>query len=165
MSEKKPEWFEMAENDEVVTAPKRKSGLNPRPIIALAVSGAIIGAGAILANAEDESPAVAETTSVQTTAATNDPAAPASGSTSGGTTSGGTTSGGSTKSGASGGVQNPNTKSGGIQNPMTKPNRGGDDDGEFEEHRGPRLGGHESGEHEGREHEGREHEGRFGDDD
>ena len=166
MSEKKPEWFEIAENDEVVSTQIKKSGFNPRPVIALAVSGLIIGAGAIFANAEDESPAVAETTNVQTTnASVNEPAA-----TTNGTTASGNTQSGTSQSGSTGGVQNPSTKSGGVQNPNSggssggiqdptkRPNRG-DDDGEFGEHHGPRPGGH------GDEHEGREHEGRFGDDD
>ena len=149
MSEKKPEWFEISESDTPIAPRKARAKFNARPVVALAVSGVIIGAGAIFANAEEETPANAETPAITTTVDNGT----ASGVTTLSNSNGSTSNNSAISAGVANPVSNSSTKSGGIANPattqdrianpMTNGTRGGDDDDEGE-----------FGEHEGREHHG-----------
>jgi hypothetical protein len=61
---KKPEWFQLAESD--VQKPRSK-GKNSLRVLALSIPLIAIGIGVVVAQASDESPAVAETTSIAAT--------------------------------------------------------------------------------------------------
>ena len=62
MSEaKKPEWFEIVESDEPIRRKNHRRSSSIRTVAAFAVTGAIISGGALIANVEDESPAIAQT--------------------------------------------------------------------------------------------------------
>jgi len=69
----KPEWFEMAENDRPSIPGKPSKTL---PIAAVLAAALILGVGAIVAQTQEKTPAVADTSSVQS-AAINDAATPA----------------------------------------------------------------------------------------
>ena len=106
-NEKKPEWFEIVERDQPTQSQQNRPKIFSRPILAVALSGLVIGVGALYASADEESEVVAKapvTTSAKVAAESTQPAA----------------------------VQQPSS---GIQNPMiTEP--GGRGDGDFEEHHG-----------------------------
>lgn len=69
----KPEWFEMAENDRPSIPGKPSKTL---PIAAVLAAALILGVGAIVAQTQEETPAVADTSSAQS-AAISDAATPA----------------------------------------------------------------------------------------
>jgi hypothetical protein len=69
----KPEWFEIAENDQPSIPSKPSKTL---PIAAVLAATLILGVGAIVAQTQEKTPAVADTSSVQS-AAINDAATPA----------------------------------------------------------------------------------------
>ena len=126
MSEaKKPEWFEIVESDQPVQRQKSRRAPSLRTIAAFAITGVVIGAGAFIANAGEESPAQAETT-VGATAI-----APAATSDKSQTASGGSDASVPTA---------PATPRDAIQNPLTQGGRGGD--GDFGD-RHDRRGDHE----------------------
>jgi len=61
----KPEWFEIAENDGPAVPPKASKTL---PLAAVFATALILGVGAVVAQVQEESPAMAvDTASVQTT--------------------------------------------------------------------------------------------------
>jgi len=61
----KPEWFEIAENDGPAVPPKASKTL---PLAAAFATALILGVGAVVAQVQEESPAMAvDTASVQTT--------------------------------------------------------------------------------------------------
>ena len=61
----KPEWFEIAENDGPALPPKASKTL---PLAAVIATALILGVGAVVAQVQEESPAMAvDTASVQTT--------------------------------------------------------------------------------------------------
>ncbi len=71
----KPEWFEISENDGPAVPPKASKTL---PFAAVIATALILGIGAVVAQVQEESPAIAvETASVQTTAS-NSTASPSS---------------------------------------------------------------------------------------
>lgn len=136
----KPEWFEMVDGDDQVSdfvkASKRSKSL---PITAVIASAAIIIGGAFFANANDESPAVAETVSApsaqtNTTTPTDSSAAPIA-----------------PKSPGKSGIQNPSAKGGDTPAIGQPPQRGErEDDDEFgDDGDRPRFDGDHEGEHDG----------------
>ena len=65
----KPEWFEIAENDGPAAPPKASKTL---PLAAVFATALILGIGAVVAQVQEESPAIAvDTTSVQATPSNN----------------------------------------------------------------------------------------------
>lgn len=106
-NEKKPEWFEIVERDQPTRKERSSRRIFSRPILALALSGLVIGVGALYASADEENPVVAKApvaTSAKVAVESTQPAA----------------------------VQQPSS---GIQNPMNTEPRGRGD-GDFEEHHG-----------------------------
>ena len=141
----KPEWFEIAENDEPSVPRKSSKRLPSAAVIAAAL---ILGVGAIVAQTQEEPPANAvETTSNQTVAsdskATTTPTesvTPAAGSAANESVA-------PAKTTIVTASAKPSTTSTGLQNPSiaTLPTNGGDDEGE--EH--SRHGKHHDDEDEG----------------
>ena len=117
----KPEWFEIAEKDQP-SVPRKSS--KTLPLAAVLAATLIIGVGAVVAQVQEESPAIAvETASVQTTAS-NSTASPSSVAQ-------------NSKSSPVVRIANPATSSAstgtsGLQNPSIAklPTKGGDDDDE-----------------------------------
>ena len=148
----KPEWFEIVDGDDQVSDFAKPAKAGKRiPTPALLASVAIIVGGAFFANANEEQSANAETVSVASSTPFTSQVDPATTT----STSTNSTTSSSNSSGASASQQN------GIQNPATKggdtpaigklPQRGGDDEGEDDDHEG-------FGEHRERPHgEGRHH--------
>lgn len=69
MTPKKPDWFEMTEGDNSSSGIRK---INKKlPLVALIAAGAIIAAGSIFANANNEPSAVAETPTTSQSAAAN----------------------------------------------------------------------------------------------
>ena len=65
----KPEWFEIAESDGPAAPPKASKTL---PLAAVFATALILGIGAVVAQVQEESPAIAvDTTSVQATPSNN----------------------------------------------------------------------------------------------
>ena len=65
----KPEWFEIAENDGPAAPPKASKTL---PLAAVFATALILGIGAVVAQVQEESPAIAvDTASVQATPSNN----------------------------------------------------------------------------------------------
>jgi hypothetical protein len=156
MTPKKPEWFELSEGDSASTGIRRVD--KKLPLAALVATGAIILAGSIFANANDEPTAVADTTSVTQSSGNSNADSVA------GTSSSGTSAQTNNSKSAPAPIAVNGKSSNGVNSlPMPTvsnvPQRGGHEEHEGREH-------HEGGEHEGREHhEGGEHEGREHDDD
>jgi hypothetical protein len=131
----KPEWFEIAEKDQPSVPRKASKTL---PLAAVLAATLIIGVGAVVAQVQEESPAIAvETASVQTTAS-NSTASPSSVAQ-------------NSKTSPAARIANPAASSAvattsGLQNPSIAklPTKSGDDDDE---------------------HEGRSRNGNHGDDD
>jgi hypothetical protein len=119
----KPEWFEIAENDGPAVPPKASKTL---PFAAVIATALILGIGAVVAQIQEKSPAVAvETASVQTTAS-NSTASPSSVAQ-------------NSKSSPAARIANPAASSAvattsGLQNPSIAklPTKSGDDDDEHE---------------------------------
>lgn len=117
MADQKPEWFVLTENDRPQKRSRVKSKKSMRPVIAFAISGLVIGAGSIIAGANDDG-GVSVSTSPETSPSTvaapalqnNEVPAPAN-STS---------------------ALSP-TKGAGVANPMVQASRSDMDDG-FKEH-------------------------------
>lgn len=119
----KPEWFEIAENDGPMAPPKASKTL---PLAAVFATALILGIGAVVAQVQEESPAVAvETASVQT-AASNSTSSP-------------TSVAQVSKSSPIARIANPATSAiagtSGLQNPSIAqlPTKGGDDDDDDDE--------------------------------
>ena len=69
MTPKKPDWFEITEGDNSSSGIRK---INKKlPLVALIAAGAIIAAGSIFANANNEPSAVAETPTTSQSAAAN----------------------------------------------------------------------------------------------
>jgi cytoskeletal protein RodZ len=72
MTPKKPDWFELTEGE---NSPAQVRRINKKlPIAALAAAGAIIVAGSLFANANDEQSAVADTPATSQSAVADTPA-------------------------------------------------------------------------------------------
>ena len=132
-NDKKPEWFEIVESDEPIQRRQRDRKSSTRPAIAFAAVGVIIGAGALIANAGEESPARAETSvsssQIATSAATSTPTASTP-------TASTPTASTPTASKSDPSAPAPSTPAGGIQNPLTNGQRGSDDEfGERHDHK------------------------------
>ena len=152
MSEaKKPEWFEIVESDQPIQRNHRGRASTLRPLVALAATGVIIGAGAVIANAGDDNQATIQSEITSTAIA------PAALRASSPNTSAINAARGEKISVASRVVGTPSNTRDAIQNPMTQGGRGEDDDfheerdGHHDEereshHRGQR--GHHDEEHE-----------------
>lgn len=154
-TDKKPEWFEIVESDQPIQRRVRERKISARPVVALAVSGLILGAGALIANVGEDSPAAAETSvssSPVTTSASSDSSSPAV-----------TSQSQAPAEATSTQIATPASPSTGIQNPMTNGGRG-DDDGELDQ-RHVRDGRHGDREFRGDRHSDGDHEGFEGDDD
>jgi len=131
---KKPEWFEIAENDGPIAPPKASKTL---PLAAVIATLLILGIGAVVAQVQEESPATAvDTTSVQTTAS-NSTASP-------------TSVAQVSKSSPIARIANPATSSAiagssGLQNPSIAqlPTKGEDDDDDDDHEGRSRNGDHE----------------------
>ena len=139
MSEaKKPEWFEIVESDQPVQRQQIKRAHSFRKVAAVAVTGVVIGAGALIANAGEESPASAETTvstsAIAPVAAQANTQAPSAGN--------------------AGSVPvAPANPRDAIKNPLTQGARGDDDDS-FEDQDHDRRGDHEFRGHDDDESDG-----------
>ena len=132
----KPEWFELSEGDDQESnfepAVKRSKRL---PITAVLVSTAIIIGGAFLANANDESPASAETVSAPASTSATSPADTSA-------------SPSASPSSAQKGIANPSTSKGDVPSIGNLPQRGGEHEGDDNfGNRGDRP--HHDGEHHG----------------
>jgi len=114
---RKPEWFELAESDAQSTSVRKVN--KKLPAIAVLITGAILGAGALFANGSG-SDANAEQAVTQTVATSSPASSPASSP---------TTSASATPTA----IANP--AHGGIQAPT---GRGDDGDGEGDHHKGDR---------------------------
>jgi hypothetical protein len=119
----KPEWFEIAENDGPMAPPKASKTL---PLAAVFATALILGIGAVVAQVQEESPAVAvEAASVQTTASSS--------------TSSPTSVAQVSKSSPIARIANPASSAiagtSGLQNPSIAqlPTKGGDDDDDDDE--------------------------------
>lgn len=169
MVPKKPEWFELADSDqpEVTVVTRRR---RVRPVIALVVSGAIIGTGALFANVEDKEIAHADDVvapSIDNNAgiSRSDDPSTSNGAVANDSTPQNSTNNSksaianpSTTSGNGGGVANPSTQDK-IQNPMTSGGGrnhefGEDDDDDHKSGLRPPRHGHDDERHGFGEREG-----------
>jgi hypothetical protein len=120
----KPEWLEIAENDGPAVPPKASKTL---PLAAVFATALILGVGAVVAQVQEESPAMAvDTASVQTTVSSS--------------TASPTLVAQVSKSSPNARIANPATSSAiagssGLQNPSIAqlPTKGGDDDEDEDE--------------------------------
>lgn len=159
MVPKKPEWFELAEsNQPPAETPSHRSKI--RPLLALVVSGAIIGAGAVFANVEDKEIAHADDFVANVTSNGVEQSPPLSSSdNSTGTTISSNHNGISKEMtpSSSGSISRPSTPDR-IQNPLTSGGGRNHEFGKDDDDRGgsgfrpPRPGHHEE-RHESGEHE------------